>query len=158
VYAGQAWHWVAPGRRYELAARALVPTGALTVFWNRPNWRRCELREALDVAYRRSRVQMISRGPQHPSGRDPLEVGESCYEELVSSALFNDAELRRYDWAKRYGAAEYVDLVGTHSDHLLLDADQRERLFAEITDVIDAAGGSFKLPYQTLLCLARRRL
>jgi len=158
LYAGQAWHWVTPERRYELAARALVPGGALTVFWNRPEWRRCELREPLEAAYRRSQSELPSRGPQHPSEPDPVDgQGKNWREELAGSPLFTDVELRRYDWAKRYATAGYIELIGTHSDHLLLDAGQRQRLFAEIADVIDAAGGSFELPYGTVLCLARRR-
>jgi len=157
LYSGQAWHWVTPERRYELAGRALAPAGALAVFWNRPDWTRCELRDALEGAYRRSGVAMVSRGPLHPSGHEPLlEEGDSWFDELAASPEFTGAELRRYDWVRRYAATEYVDLVGTHSDHLLLDADQRDRLFAEITDAIDAAGGSFEFPYGTLLCLARR--
>jgi SAM-dependent methyltransferase len=157
LYAGQSWHWVAPERRYELAARALVPGGTLALFWNRPDWSRCELRAALDGAYRRSQVQMIGRGPQQPSA-EPLDAeGEYWLQELAGTPAFTGAELRRYDWAKRYGAAEYIELVGTHSDHLLLDEGERRRLFAEITEVIGAAGGSFELTCGTLLCLARRR-
>jgi SAM-dependent methyltransferase len=53
LYAGQAWHWVAPERRNELAARALVPGGALALFWNRPDWSRCELRGTLLCLARR---------------------------------------------------------------------------------------------------------
>jgi SAM-dependent methyltransferase len=158
LYAGQAWHWVAPERRYELAARALAPGGALAVFWNRPDWTRCELRDALDGAYMRSGARMIRRGPLHPGGHEPLPgEGENWIDALAGSPVFTDVESRGYEWARRYAAAEYVDLIGTHSDHLLLDADQRDRLFTEITNVINAAGGSFEFPYGTLLCLARRR-
>jgi hypothetical protein len=32
----------------------------------------------------------------------------------------------------------------------------RERLFGAIREIIDGAGGSFELTYQTLLCLRRR--
>lgn len=87
------------------------------------------------------------------TGKATLQFAARGLRALVPSG----AELRRYDWAKRYGAAECIELVGTDSDHLLLDAGERLRLFGEITEVIGAAGGSFELPYGTLLCLARRR-
>ncbi len=61
-------------------------------------------------------------------------------------------------WSQRYTTAEYVALLGTHSDHILLPDSAREVLFSGVGAAIDAAGGSFELAYQTLLCLARRRV
>jgi ubiquinone/menaquinone biosynthesis C-methylase UbiE len=36
VISATAWHWVTPRLRSQLAARVLVPGGALAPFWNRP--------------------------------------------------------------------------------------------------------------------------
>ncbi|GAA3155277.1 class I SAM-dependent methyltransferase [Nonomuraea salmonea] len=34
LYSAQAWHWVDPDRRWDLAHDALAPSGALALFWN----------------------------------------------------------------------------------------------------------------------------
>jgi hypothetical protein len=89
----------------------------------------------------------------------PLEIKtdeEWLREEFSGNSEFTDVRVRHYTWSKSYEAAEYVALTGTHSDHILLPAAARERLFAGITEAIDAIGGRFELTYATLLCLARR--
>ena len=70
---------------------------------------------------------------------------------------FTELDARLFDWPQRYTTEEYLGLLGTHSDHIMLPEVARERLFDGVRQRIDAAGGSFELGYQTLLCLARRR-
>ena len=38
VFAAQSWHWIDPAVRYELAAKALAPAGALVALWTLPCW------------------------------------------------------------------------------------------------------------------------
>ncbi|MDE3132235.1 MAG: class I SAM-dependent methyltransferase [Acidobacteriota bacterium] len=156
-----AWHWVTPGLRNALAARALKPGGALAPFWNRPMWRENPLRPELDRIYAELEHECGARprGPMNPFGA-PLEIvddREWLDDEFRDNADFTDLDARVYGWRRRYSAGEYVALLGTHSDHITLPEGARERLFAAVAGAIDAAGGSFELGYQTLLCLARRR-
>ena len=161
LFSGTAWHWVTPNLRNELAARALIGGGTLAPFWNRPVWDGNPLRPALDVAYEEIAEEFAARpsGPMNPFGA-PLEIKtdeEWLRDEFSGNSDFTDVRVRHYTWSKSYEAAEYVALTGTHSDHILLLAAARERLFARITEAIDAVGGTFELTYATLLCLARRR-
>ena len=48
-----------------------------------------------------------------------------------------------------------LDLLGTHSACLVLDPPDRGRLLSDIAGAIDGHGGSFRMTYQTRLCLAR---
>jgi SAM-dependent methyltransferase len=160
LLSGTAWHWVTRSLRNELAARALVTGGTLAPFWNRPVWDGNPLRPALEAAYREIAEEFAARpsGPMNPLGA-PLEIKtdrEWLQEEFSGSSEFTDVQVRHYTWSVPYEAAEYVALTGTHSDHILLPEAARERLFAAITDAIDAVGGSLELTYVTLLCLARR--
>ena len=52
IFAAQSWHWIDAGIRYRLAARALVPGGALAVFWNQVDWRRSPLQAVGDILRR----------------------------------------------------------------------------------------------------------
>ena len=64
----------------------------------------------------------------------PLEIKtdeEWLREEFSGSSEFTDVRVRHYTWSKSYEAAEYVALTGTHSDHILLPAAARERLFGD---------------------------
>lgn len=161
LVSGTAWHWVAPDLRNRLAAAVLRPGGALAPFWNRPVWRENPLRPAFDAAYRLVEEEISARpgGPMNPFGA-PAEIKnqrEWLTLEFVDNRDFTDLEAREYHFTQRYTTEEYLGLLGTHSDHILLPPAARERLFSAIRAAIEAAGGSFELTYQTLLGLARRR-
>jgi SAM-dependent methyltransferase len=160
LFCATAWHWVTPHLRNELAARALVPGGALAPFWNRPVWQHNPLREALEDVYRAIEREygVTPAGPMNPFG-EPAEIKSSTdwlESEFSDREVFTDIEVRLYDNPLHYSAEEYVALTATHSDHQILEPRVRELLFEGIREAIEAAGGSFELTYQTLLCLARR--
>jgi SAM-dependent methyltransferase len=161
LISGTAWHWVTPGLRNRLAARVLRPGGALAPFWNRPQWRDNPLRSEIDAVYRELEELFAARpgGPMNPSGEPPqIRNAREWFElEFRGDANFADVDARVYDWSQRYTTDEYLALLGTHSDHILLPAEARERLFSGVGAALDGAGGSFELRYETLLCLARRR-
>lgn len=161
VISATAWHWVTPGLRNELAAAALVPGGALAPFWNRPQWDGNPLRAEFDRAYATVEQEFAARppGPMNPAGAPPQirDATEWLEHEFEHSADFIDLDARVFSWRQRYSTEEYIGLLGTHSDHIVLDDAPRERLYGAIGEAIDGAGGSFELTYQTLLCLARRR-
>jgi ubiquinone/menaquinone biosynthesis C-methylase UbiE len=156
-----AWHWVTPAKRNVLAARVLRPGGALAPFWNRPQWGENPLSERFDRIYRAVEEEFAAApgGVMSPFGAPPqLRNAAEWYEqEFAGNRDFTDIDARAYHWHQRYTTAEYLGLLGTHSDHIMLPEGPRERLFTAIGAAIDEAGGSFELEYQTLLCLARRR-
>jgi SAM-dependent methyltransferase len=161
VISATAWHWVTPGLRNELAAQVLRPGGTLAPFWNRPQWDDNPLRPAFDRAYAAVEQEFAARppGPMNPAGAPPQirNAGEWLEHEFEGSSDFVEIDARVYNWSLRYSTEQYIALLGTHSDHIVLPEAPRERLYGGIRETIDAAGGSFELTYETLLCLARRR-
>jgi SAM-dependent methyltransferase len=154
VAAGQSWHWVRPGVRTEVAARALRTAGIIGLLWNVPEWQRTPLREALDRAYEKHAPEVGARGAGGVGGirhdvADP-------YAELEVSTEFDAPVHERYTWEASYDAAAWCELLATSSDHRLLDPSVRERLLRAVRDVIDGHGGSFVLTYETHLLWARR--
>jgi hypothetical protein len=56
-----------------------------------------------------------------------------------------EAETSVYRWTKTYSTEEYVALLSTHSDHLILPASGRGEILEAIAEVIDSAGGGFSM-------------
>jgi SAM-dependent methyltransferase len=152
VFSGQAWHWISPGAGYAVARAALCYGGALAVFWNRPVWGDCDLREAIGQAYRQNGRAGDTNDPMNPAARFE---DDSWSEEIAGAPGFDGADVRRYPWHTDYTAAGYSALLSTHSPCLILDPPERERLLADIAAAIDGHGGSFRMPYVTVLGLAR---
>jgi SAM-dependent methyltransferase len=155
IYAAQSWHWIAPGERYARARAALAAGGVLAPFWNRPFWSRVELRDELAEAYARTAPAAETDGPMHPANGGGPEQQEGWAEEIALADGLAHAEVRNYEWALDYSAAEYLDLLATLSDYRLLPESTRQALSEAVAAVIEANGGRLRMAYFTRLCLAR---
>ena len=154
AYSAQAWHWIDPATGYARVFGALRPAGVLAAFWNRADWTRCPLREELRVAYEEAGVPDIHGGPMHPGGR-LLAAGGEWQPDLARAAGFTRTGFRQYERTMRYTARQYVALLSTHSDHILLAPDPREKLLGRVAEIIERHGGVLELDVPTVLCLAR---
>jgi SAM-dependent methyltransferase len=152
LFSGQAWHWIAPDVRHVAARAALEQGGALAAFWNVPDWSTSDLREELAEVYRRHGRDGDTDDPMNPLARSG-EVDWAT--EIAGASGFDGAEVRRYPWHSDYTTAEYLDLLGTHSACLVLGEPEREGMLTDIGAAIDGRGGSFRMHFETLLCLAR---
>ncbi len=147
VCSAQAWHWIDQEVGFPKAAQVLVPEGVLALLWNRPQGGDADLRGRIDDLYRRLAPQLSSQAPG--------EVELDRRRQIADSRLFGPTELVRVAWERSYAAAEYVQLMLTQSDHRLLEADRRARLLGAIFDLIERAGGRYRVGYVTLLYLTR---
>jgi hypothetical protein len=139
------------------ARDALVERGALALFWNRPMWDSCELVAELRDVYATAVADFgAGPGPMHPGQPDPRTSWGYYGEDLDRAHGFEPEPVRNYDWRCPYTSDEYIRLIQTHSDHIMLPDPQRTALFGAIRRVIDDAGGQFELDYRTYLWLARR--
>ncbi len=155
VVSAQAWHWVSPDLRYERAAAALVPEGTLAAIWTLPDWEHTEMRDALRSAYRLAAPDIEAGFPMHPAS-DPTNLAGDWTAEIEASAGFGEPQVDMYPWSRTYSTAEYLELLQTHQDHILLEPAVRERLLAAVAAAIDTVGGEIALSFVTRLCLARR--
>lgn len=148
---GQAWHWVDQARGLDQIRRALRPGGVAAIFWNRPDFPDAGLRADLDEVYARlapgMRSSLASKATGHKGVAPPVEP---------PPAGFADAAERTYHHGVRHTAQSWVGLLGTHSDHVLLDDDQRAALHAAVAAVIDDHGGELEVAYRCEAWIARR--
>ncbi|MDQ1521778.1 MAG: hypothetical protein QOI55_2851, partial [Actinomycetota bacterium] len=74
------------------------------------------------------------------------------------SGLFDAPSLRRYLWDAPYTTVDYLDVLRTYSNHIALEAEQRDSLLACIARLIDDDfGGRIRKRYLFRLAVARRR-
>lgn len=151
VMAAGSFHWVAPEVRFTKAAAALHTGGTLAVFGNVVVSELSLLRKALDDVYTRHAPSLA--GP--PTMR--WYAAEGPIPQLFAdSHCFGAVISRRFPWSQRYTSTAYLDLLATHSDHLLLPSQQREALLRGVREVIDIHGGSIDVRYEAHLYLAHR--
>ncbi len=151
-----AWHWIQPEVRYQRASEALLPGGTLAAIWTLPDWRRCALRTALSDAYRAAVPQLRADFPMHPDSR-PTSLAGDWRAQIESSERFTRPVVRTHRWSHDYPSDDYVLLLQTHQDHILLGDARRAKLLGAIAAAIDAAGGVLTMPFATRLCVATRR-
>jgi SAM-dependent methyltransferase len=160
LYSAQAWHWIDPERRTELAYNALAPGGLVALFWNVFMLADRSLHEALTEVDGRYIPAAEPVGHSWFIGDRPREI-KVFAEEWPELALhdnpgFTDLRTRRYERSLTYAATDYAKYLGTTSIYRMLDPDARESVLTEITDVINAHRGTITLVVDTDLALARR--
>jgi SAM-dependent methyltransferase len=152
VASGQAWHWIDPVAGAARAAEVLRPRGRLGAFWNFGD-PPAEVRERLAPIYDRLAPELSNYSVVLDSAqrvrREELTVAG-----IAGSARFGQVEIRQFPWTHKYRAREWCELLATHSDHQALPPARLEQLLAAVADAIDAVGGEFALPYETLLVTA----
>lgn len=150
VVCAQAWHWIDPERGAAVAARALRPSGALCLWWNRPRELAGPVWDAIHDAY--------AEHAPHLDRRDQLRRQPRTESEAPPAPGFTPWWTRTFDWEAHYGAESYTGLLGTQSDHLQLPAPQRTRLLDAVAAVIREVGrGGLEYRFRTLLLHARPR-
>lgn len=147
AYAAQAWHWVGGDDRYERVATALEPGGTLALFWNKGREWTGLLGADNDAAYKEHAPELVGGRQWHMGW-----VSEG----IAACAAFEPPVVRTVTWSRSYSRAEWVELLGTHSDHRILPDEQRARLHGAIGDAIDRHGGRVDVDYDVECYLSRR--
>lgn len=154
ITCAQAWHWIDHDRGLARAHELLDDGGVLATFWNRPEFHQDALRHDLDEIYDRLAPDM----PSSLRGRGTEPKG--AISDVVDGPPppgFDPVELVELRWEREYTTRQWIDLLGTHSDHRLLEPDHRRRLHDEVAAAIDRHGGVFTLPYRVELLVFTKR-
>jgi SAM-dependent methyltransferase len=146
VYAAQAWHWVRGDDRYEKVAAALAPGGTVAFFWNKGRDWTGPLGVDNDAVYAQYAPDMTGGQWDLAWVRDGLAARDA----------FELPVKRTITWNRTYTRDGWTQLLGTHSDHRILPAEQRTRLHSAVGDVIDRYGGRVDVIYDVELYLSRR--
>lgn len=151
VYSASAFHWVPEEIGYRKVLDMLKQGGAFARFANHPfkDKGRPGMHEALQEVYA---VYM-------PGSLVPAEYTEDAARsraEIAEKYGFTDIQHRLYRRTRDFTAAEYIQLLGTYSDHIAIEKETRGRFFREIEAAINRMGGRITV-YDTIdLQLARK--
>ena len=156
VYSASAFHWVPEEIGYRKVFDMLKSGGAFARFANHP-WRdkgNPTLAAALDAAYARYYHTYYRSVPKLED--EYTEAQAIRRAEIATKYGFTDIRHRLYRRTRVFAAAEYVQLLGTYSDHISLPDEVRVPFFRAVEDAINAHGGAITI-YDTIdLQLARR--
>lgn len=157
VFSATAFHWIDPAISYQKAAQALKQSGSIALFWQLhvQSEASAGFFEEVELIYRR----LV---PEQPEKYGPLwwphEMGEPMKAEIEQTGLFGDVTVRRYCWDITYDAAGYLRLLQTYSNHRILERPRRDRLFHEITDLINTRyQGRITKGHMAILYVAQRK-
>jgi SAM-dependent methyltransferase len=154
VLAVTSWHWIDPKVRYARAAEALRPGGVLAFTTGAHAFP-----PGFDSFFAeiQATYEAIGEGQIKWPPPAPEEIGDSR-EEIERSGLFEDVRVARRVWEQGFTADEYVAMMGTASDHVLMEPEKREPLFSEMRRLISARPESrIRRHWLTILHVARRR-
>ena len=157
VVSATAFHWLDPTVAYRKAARALRSGGSIALFWNEhvhtdedPGFF-----EDAQKVYEREAPEITDESYEGPPRPEDLP---DRTEEIEGSMMFGPVVRRFFRWDQAYGAADYLRVQDTYSDHIDLNGVTRRRLYRGIRGLIeDQHGGRVVKGYQTSLYVARRR-
>lgn len=149
VLCGQALHWFNLERALPEIARVLVPGGTLGGLWNsdddRVGWV-AGLQEAAEGAASPSLSRRRSEAASWGAGQ-------------FGQALFAATDRAEFPNAQRLTADSLVSLIGTHSQVLVMEPGDRDRLLAKIRGYLASrpeTAGEFELPMVTSVIRAVR--
>ncbi|MEU8513535.1 class I SAM-dependent methyltransferase [Kitasatospora sp. NPDC048722] len=160
LFAATCWHWFAPERRWDLVHDALVPGGAVALFWNPHGVLDPEVYEELADVDRRFGVTGSPHGvPAATFGDEPGQGGEPFWPagECRADGRFTDLTAFRYRQETRYGTERYLGFLASISSYRVLSAERLDGVLAETAKVLDARGGGIDMLHVSDLFLARRR-
>lgn len=152
IFSGSAFHWVDPAVGFPKAGAVLEAGGSLALFWNMYPEAEDPLFPELQAIYRAHAPQLADRRFAVPMEGQVLEHRRKIEE----SGGFADLTVHRFPWSVEYSTAGFLDLLSTYSDHALLDPAVRDRLYAAITALAEARGGTVVRPFCTVLFHARK--
>jgi len=150
VFSASAFHWIDATVGYAKAAKALTPSGAIALCWNRHPPDESRMRRALDPIYQSIAPELTGKG-----GAEPFSATlQRPIDELKASGCFGEVVTRSYEWSAEYAADEYVRLLHTYSDHLALPGKTLQALCSAVREAIERNGGVLQRPYLSVLYLA----
>ena len=149
-------NWVPERIGYEKAFALLKSGGTFARFANHP-WRdkgNPALAAALDEAYAKYYHSYYRSVPKLED--EYTEAQAIRRAEIAEKYGFIDIQHRLYRRTRVFTAAEYVQLLGTYSDHINLPEEVRLPFFRAVEDAINTHGGAITI-YDTIdLQLARK--
>lgn len=156
VYSASAFHWVPEDIGYSKVYAMLKSKGAFARFANHPYRDKGNpvLSAEIDKLYAAYYYQYY--GKDMKSEKEYSEEQAAQRAQIAEKYGFVDIRYAMFHRTRTFSAKEYVELLGTYSDHIAIEEKIRMEFFSKIEETINKYGGSFTI-YDTIdLQLARK--
>lgn len=156
VYSASAFHWVPEEIGYSKVFEMLKSGGVFARFANHPH------RDKSNILLSNEIDKIYSKYYYGYYGKDVEVVKEYSEAQAIQRAQiaekygFIDIKHALFYRTRTFSAKEYIELLGTYSDHIAIEEHIRTEFFSKIEEAINQYGGYFTL-YDTIdLQLARK--
>jgi hypothetical protein len=144
VFAATAFHWVPEEIGYPKVYDMLKSGGVFARFANHPY--KDKGREALHQDIQK--IYAVYMPGSKLSNEFSEEQAQSIAEIAAKYGFINNS-WRLYKRTRSFSAQEYIQLLGTYSNHIAIEEHTRNRFFSEIETAINDHGGEITL-YDTI--------
>ena len=156
VYSASAFHWIPEEIGYTKVFSMLKSGGVFARFANHPyqDKGRPALAEEIQDLYAVYYNKFHNKKQSKP--REYCEEQASYRAEIARKYGFVDVAFALFHRTRTFTAKEYITLLGTYSDHIVIEEGIRTEFFAKIEESINRHGGEITI-YDTMdLQLARK--
>ncbi len=156
VFSASAFHWVPEKIGYEKVFSMLKNGGVFARFANHPY---CDkgnlaLSQEIDEIYDRYYNRYYNKERETISEYTKQQAKERAM--IANKYGFSDIRYELFYRERVFCAKEYIELLGTYSDHIAIEENIRAEFFAKIEETINKYGGTITV-YDTIdLQLARK--
>ncbi|GAB4536119.1 MAG: class I SAM-dependent methyltransferase [Pleurocapsa sp.] len=153
VLAATSFHWLAPEIRYQKTAAVLKDQGFLVLLWNTPPQPDVEVCRAMESAYQRH-APSLKISEQIATYQENLhQIGEA----VIKSGYFHQLISDYLICEVTYSVDSYIGMLSTLSPYIMLEAKQRNALFADLKQVLhENYGSNLALSYCSMFQVAQK--
>jgi hypothetical protein len=148
LFSAQAYHWIDPAVAISKPREILDLDGTVALVWNVPRRDPSPIRTALNRAYECHAPQLAEKSGNFAGKSRAAIVGV-----FANSRGYTSIGEEKFPFVREYATTEYIQLLGTFSDHLALRPDVRTILFQAVEAAIREDGGSIAVTYDAICYL-----
>lgn len=148
VISAQAFHWIEIETGIQKILHLLEENGSLALLWN--------VDISQDTPFWQHSRPVYEKYFPNKSGMAGDSV-QDYYTYLSQLDDFNVLKRLSYPWSKVYGKEQYLGLLSTFSNHMILENKIRQRFFYEIAAIIEKNQGQVEKFYNTVLIFASKK-
>ncbi|BAY63042.1 hypothetical protein NIES22_31190 [Calothrix brevissima NIES-22] len=153
VLAATAFHWIQPEIKYQKAADALKDSGYLILLWNMTPQPPDEIYQALHEVYQQHAPSLA----RYEDKATQEEIVRGFGQNILDSGLFKNLVCEHRECNVTLNTNDYLTLLSTYSPYLALEAQTRDALFTDISEVIDKKfKGRIEISYLSAFQLAQK--
>ncbi len=151
VISATAFHWVDPKIGFKKAGKVLKSGGTLALFWNFHNHEELDFIPGIKEFYKKYY-------PSNYSPKKDRQKDEQYIKNTEKTKMFTKVKkiiFRRH--LLKYSKEKYINLMKTWAWPKSLPKKMREKMFEKIKEILRKEKEPLKIPYTTILIVARKK-